>query len=106
MPPDKLRLMNWTSQVRRENQISGLAFGWLRPFLQPAKKSQYPILEFDHAPATLSFRIFEAPCSYPPSRVFETLTVPRSSSKSVQVSARYSLGRMPVVSASANKASY
>jgi hypothetical protein len=28
MPPDKLRHMNWTPQVRRENQTSGGAFGW------------------------------------------------------------------------------
>src|ERR1039458_5100183 len=58
--------MNRTSQVRREGQIAGLAFDWLGPFLQLAKKSQCPILELDHAPATLSFRIFEAPSSFPP----------------------------------------
>ena len=40
------------------------------------------------------------------SRVFETLTVSRSRLKSDQVSARYSLGLMPVVTARANKTSY
>ena len=45
---------------------------------------------------------------HPPSchsRVFETVTVPSSMLKSDQVSARYSLGRMPVVTARANKTS-
>ena len=52
---------------------------------------------------------FVSSMHHPPVRhssVFETLTVPRSRLKSVQVSARYSLGRIPVVSASANKVSY
>jgi hypothetical protein len=66
VPSDKLRLMNRTSLVRRKDQTSGLAFGWLGPCLQFAKKSQYPILEIYHAPATLPFRVFEAPSSFPP----------------------------------------
>jgi hypothetical protein len=35
--------------------------------------------------------------------VWETLTVPRSRSRSFHVRPRYSLGRMPVVRASANR---
>ena len=64
--PDKPRLMNRTSQVRCEDQISELAFGWLGPFLQFAKKGNYLILELDHAPATFSFCVFKAPCSFLP----------------------------------------
>jgi len=56
----------------------------------------------------LRSRFVSSQCNPPfcHSRVFETLTVSRSRSKSDQVSARYSLGRMPVVIARANRTPY
>src|ERR1700687_3341448 len=95
--------VNWLTPRRSEHQINGFRartdFTRIRP--EFTEESNNPTLQSNRATASSTFGVREAPSPVQSPNTSDNLTVCRLQSMSSHLRPKYSLGRMPVVRATA-----